>query len=75
MSKGKFHEFEEFPCSFRLKNPFKQCQLLLFVCVRREHTTNELLHRITREKDVILLLFSPPCDNLFNVLMLSLIHI
>ena len=57
MSKGKFHEFEEIPCSFRLKKVIQTMTIATFLCVRRAHTTNERLHRIIREKDVKLLRF------------------
>ena len=33
VSEGAIVEFEEIPCSFRLRKPFKQWKLLLFVCV------------------------------------------
>ena len=33
MSKGKFHEFEEIPCSFRLKKVIQTMEIATFVCV------------------------------------------
>ena len=35
MSKGKFHEFEEIPCSFRLKKVIQTMTIATFLCVRR----------------------------------------
>ena len=51
MSKGKFYEFDEILCSFRLKKIIQTMTIATFLCVRRAHTTNEWLHRITQEKD------------------------